>query len=274
MVTLTLLLLIAEKPSPPSDSGYFSPAQVRKFAEYLFEQGDYLRAAGEFQRYMLLTDATDDPELLFAIGRCYLLGNNPERARKYLLHIEGDRKEDAVYEVAKSYYQEGKYRESIEYIKTTGYQDKQRFHTLLIKNYLLLREFPIARHLIRQNPTGTQLDGLTLTTERLRYKNPAAAGLLSALLPGLGKFYAGRWGDGVFSIMVVGITGWQTYDGFHREGKKSVKGWVYGTLCLGFHAGNIWGAVVAAKQHNRKIEDDIIKKVTLLDSLEHRENKP
>lgn len=253
--------------SPPQCSLYFSPDQTRRFAEYLLRDGDYLRAGGEFERYMIMTGATDDQNLLFTIGRCYLLGNSLERARKYLVRVKGKLKEQATFEIAKSYYQEGKYQQSLNYIKSTDYSYEESFRILTIKNYLFLSKFREARTLVQQKPTGTQLDRVTLSTAHLPYRSQAVAGLLSAVVPGLGKGYAGRWADGLFSFLVVSITGWQSYDGFHREGKGSAKGWVYGLLCFGFYSGNIWGSLVAANQHNKRIEEEILKKVALLDSL-------
>ena len=34
---------------------YYSPENVHKFADFLYEQGDYLRAAGEYQRYLFIS---------------------------------------------------------------------------------------------------------------------------------------------------------------------------------------------------------------------------
>ena len=50
MVFLTTMLLPFAAAEEPID--YYTPENVRKFADFLYEQGDYLRAAGEYQRYL------------------------------------------------------------------------------------------------------------------------------------------------------------------------------------------------------------------------------
>ncbi|MEN9979775.1 MAG: hypothetical protein ABIK38_05455 [candidate division WOR-3 bacterium] len=252
---------------------YYSPERVRQFAEYLFDEGDYLRAAGEFERYMIMTGKTGDPNLLYTIGRCYLLGNRLERARAYFIRISGELKQQADYEIAKSYHQEGKYRHSLEFISACNYQ-ADSLYALKIKNLLFLRKFREAYKLVQQRPTETQLNQIVISAAHLPYRSQAAAGLLSAVFPGLGKVYAGRWADGLFSFLAVSFTGMQAYEGFRREGERSVKGWIYGTLCFGFYAGNIWGSLVAAKQYNRKIENEILNRIALLDSIRQDANQP
>ena len=44
-----LFLSVVSAETPPD---YYSPENVRKFADFLYEQGDYLRAIGEYQRYL------------------------------------------------------------------------------------------------------------------------------------------------------------------------------------------------------------------------------
>ncbi|MGB9743070.1 MAG: tetratricopeptide repeat protein [bacterium] len=250
---------------------WFTPEKVREFADFLFQDGDYLRAAGEYERYLILTGKTENQELLFTIGNCYLLAQQPERARGYFSRIQGHLAEKANYQIARSYYLQGEYRRSLEHLLQYGNPEEKNFITLMLKNHLFLKNFSEARRLVRQKPTGTELDKLTLATAHLRYRSLPVAGVLSAIIPGLGKGYAGRWADALFSFTVIGFTGFQAYDGFRRDRSRSVKGWIYGTLCLGFYVGNIWGSLVAVKQHNRRIEDQLLNQVKLTDSLSTEE---
>ena len=60
---------------------------------------------------------------------------------------------------------------------------------------------------------------------RLSTRSPFLAGTLSAFVPGAGRLYTGRLGDALASLFTVGLTGWQAYDGFRRDGISSAKGW-------------------------------------------------
>jgi len=251
---------------------YSSPERVLQFAEYLSHEGDYARAAGEYERYAILAGSQND-SLLFRIGRCYRLANIPDRARHYFNRIVVSAfplAESAAYEIASSWYDQRDYQRSLDYISQTHVQHlKDEFRALEVKNHLLLRDFSRARAVAASVPNRTALDDSALATVRLRYRSPAVAGLLSAILPGAGKAYSGRWADGAFSLMVVGLSAWQAYDGFRHDGSRSVKGWVYCSLSVGFHLGNVWGSLVAAKQHNRQQEDKLLQGLMSPNVVEH-----
>jgi len=255
----------ALKSTPVQSTLWLTPEQIKTFADYLFAEKDYLRAAGEYERYLILSGKTEDPEIIFIIGRCYRLANRPEKARAYFYRIKDTLKDKAVYEIAESYFHEGNYQRSLEFIKAGGYDNKKRFQPLILKNLLFLRDFGSARALVQKEPTGTKLDSIILATPRLSYRNPAVAGLLSAVIPGAGKGYSGRWADALFSFMVIGITGFQAYDGFQRSGTKSAKGWIYGSMCLVFYIGDIYGSLVAAKHYNQNITHRILDRVRYLE---------
>ena len=94
--------------------------------------------------------------------------------------------------------------------------------------------------------------------ETLPTRSPFWAGTLSTIVPGAGRLYTGRLGDALTSLFMVGLTGWQTYDGFRRDGLSSAKGWTLGTLCGIFYVGNIYGSVISARVYNRHIADEFL----------------
>ena len=71
-----------------TDSGtvalqYSSPAGIEAFANYLFNDGDYIRAAGEFERLrFFLSDIPARDSALFASGRSFMKGHDYQNARK------------------------------------------------------------------------------------------------------------------------------------------------------------------------------------------------
>jgi len=105
------------------------------------------------------------------------------------------------------------------------------------------------------------LNHLSLKGAQLSYKSPALAGLFSSIIPGMGKIYSGRINDGLYSFFVIGLTAWQAYDGFNRDGNNSIKGWIYGTLGATFYLGNIYGSIVSVKLYNKKLEDNLINQI-------------
>ncbi len=90
-----------------------------------------------------------------------------------------------------------------------------------------------------------------------RRKQPWVAGILSTAVPGLGKVYLGRHIDAAIAFLMVSGNAWQAWRGFRQEGVQSVRGWVFGSVALGFYLGNIWGSVRAAHQFNRQIDEKL-----------------
>jgi TM2 domain-containing membrane protein YozV len=104
---------------------------------------------------------------------------------------------------------------------------------------------------------------LSFEGKNLSKKNEFLAGFMSAIVPGSGKIYAKRQKDGIISLITILVSSWQAYDGFKKDGIKSVKGWIYSTLSTFFYLGNIYGSIVAVKIHNQQVENKYFHKVEL-----------
>ncbi|BAV04261.1 hypothetical protein SAMN05421788_1049 [Filimonas lacunae] len=78
-------------------------------------------------------------------------------------------------------------------------------------------------------------------------KSPFLAGLYSAVLPGAGKIYAGKKGQGVGSFLPIAALAALTWESYNRGGVKSARFITFGSLFSLFYVGNIWGSVVAVK---------------------------
>ena len=295
----------ADSPAKQAVTDHFAPDRVYQFAEYLYRQGEYLRAAGEFERYLVLTGHEKgtplggmspflgelvhlhhDDSILFRIGRCYRQAKDPKTAIRYFERIaqgelvhqspQSTLRDQVAYEVATAYFEQGDYRRSRDHARA-HFPQAQTFRTELlnvqIRGSLFLRDWRQADALARARNPGmndslaSALDRLAFEAIRLPYKSKALAGGMSAVLPGAGKVYAGRVTDGLASLLLVGLTGWQAYDGFHRDGTRSVKGWIYASLSAGFYLGDIWGSMVAVKQHNDRLEDDLLVRAAAVNQV-------
>lgn len=263
---------------------YYAPENIYDFANYLCQSGDFIRAAAEYQRYFFSIRAQPfGDSLLFKIGYCYQRGGNPEIALNFYQcfldqYPQSKLREQTHYQIARTHFQTGEYDQSICYIE--NHRDIRSSNDASIKmaqllgiNYLYQHRWqPAQRHFSvllatknfgKGDSTTIYLNNFAAEGTALNYKSAFLAGLLSAGLPGTGKIYAGRYEDGIFSLMTIGLYCWQAFDGFNRNGRHSVKGWVYGTLSTIFYLGNVYGSVVAAKIHNEKIEGEFLHKLEL-----------
>jgi hypothetical protein len=114
-----------------------------------------------------------------------------------------------------------------------------------------------------------------LATEELNMKNYAEkirnfkkkstwkAVTLSALVPGLGKIYAGKLGEGISSFFIVTALGAVTYENIHKDGLLDVKSLFFGSLFAIYYGGNIAGTAAAVKRHNNQFNHEIDQNILL-----------
>lgn len=92
-------------------------------------------------------------------------------------------------------------------------------------------------------------------------KSPWLAGALSAVVPGLGRVYIGRWPDGMMSFLLVGLTGGLAAQGFYEQGRGSVRGWILGSVAALLYAGNVYGSAIGAVVQRREAEDALMQEI-------------
>ncbi len=98
--------------------------------------------------------------------------------------------------------------------------------------------------------------------KELPKKSPFVAALLSAALPGAGRFYAGNKGQGMYTLLISTVLGLQAWEGYHKDGPSSFRFIAYSTIFASIYIGNIWGSTFAVKlrrdQNNETINDQIL----------------
>lgn len=263
-----------------SQNNHFNPNAIYQFATYLYETGDYPRAAAEYERYLFFAhDSARVDSIIFKIALSYRHVNEHERAINYFrrLTVRGGsaRYEGrAEYEVAYSLFKMGHYGESILYSReAVGRIDlaeyKARLNMMVGINRFFQKDWQAAEKIFSANLEAEQIPEVSVVNkqlkefssdgQRLPNKSPVLAGLMSSVIPGTGKIYAGRSIDGIYSLILVSLTAWQSYEGFNDAGRSSKKGWIYGSISAGFHLGNIYGTVISVRLYNEEIENQHVR---------------
>jgi TM2 domain-containing membrane protein YozV len=285
-VALILFTGIAGECSDAQSPGLdcYRPEHILRFAEFLYKSGDYVRAAGEFERYLVMTGhaaGTDSTYYLLvkalflggAYGRCAnLLGEFSHRYPASVL--SGD---VPLYRAIVE-FRRGNYQEAIALAQTAGRPDSELERVVIGMSYLSVGDLAQAsRWACEASPPGdgrgssgavhAGWDGILCESvhkaESLRMKRPWLAGGLATVLPGAGKVYCGRTYDGIYSLLVIGLTAWLACDGFEQDGAGSERGWVFGALSGTFYLGNIYGSVVAARLRNHDTYDDFLRGIQI-----------
>ena len=281
LLTITLLsIAYAEKPIE-----YYAPENVRKFADFLYEQGDYLRAAGEYQRYLfyILNDAEETDQIRYKIALCYRFAGDSDQAIQNFETLLGSHPQSrfasrAYYQIGATYFLMDQFDQSTRFLREalphiTDTQQHAEAEQLIGLSYLMQKRWSEAGEVFKILQGSTVIavrdkasvyqnyaEGGTL----LPIRSPILAGVLSTIVPGAGRLYTGfHIGDALTSLLTVGLTGWQAYDGFRRDGLPSVKGWTLGALSGIFYVGNIYGSVISARVYNRHIKDEFLTTLSI-----------
>ncbi len=211
-------------------SELFNQDQILRFADHLYLQEDFNSALNEYRRYLFLS-AGDRQEVYAKITDCLV------RLKRY---------EEAI--------------KSVDYFNDTiaAKYAKSRI-------YLLMGDYSKVRHVLEymiDDSVARQLIGLSYAGEFNflkagefieipqpvpANKSPLLGGLLS-LFPGGGHFYAGRVGDGIYSLLVVATGSLITY--YYHHGNEQTKFYFALGISAIFYAGNIYGGINAVRNYN------------------------
>jgi len=250
-----------------SNFEYFKPENIYSFAEYLFNEGQYERAAGEYQRLLFASDSLPEraDSIFFKTALCYRFIDKYKKSIGYFHRIVDENAksnlvDEAYFEISLNYSFIDSFERSNEILESHFLNDSvnnanTEVKQLIILNHIQQKEWDKAEDFLRDADTlPGRLSTFIEIGQNLPRKNPFLSGMFSAVIPGAGKFYCNRPADGFHSLVTVGITGWQSYEGFKADGIHSVKGWIFGVVGGLFYLGNIYGSVVAADIYNEEQE--------------------
>jgi TM2 domain-containing membrane protein YozV len=159
-------------------------------------------------------------------------------------------------------YRQKEYGQALALAQAPGILNSGMQAKVIAMSHLHLHNYGEARKLVcvsSSDSTATLLCNKLKADDELRFKSKFQAAALSAFIPGSGKIYSGRIADGLYSLLLVGLTAWQSYDGFEDDGASSAKGWIFGVLGTAFYLGNIYGSAVAVEIYNRKIHNEFLR---------------
>jgi len=208
------------------------------FASYLEKDGDISDAIVEYERLVVDSSMKYNADSLhLRIAKLYI------KLRKF-----------------------GRANEELDKLSKTEY-----INNLKGISYLLNGDFDRARSII-SNDTLKGIsyilqDDLTMANRFIKLdsppgkKYPILGAIMSSIIPGSGKFYAGRSFDGIYSFLLVLSPVISSYFSF-RDGNKTM-GYIYGSIGGMLYLGNIYGSYKACEIYNR-YQSDMYKRKELI----------
>lgn len=101
-----------------------------------------------------------------------------------------------------------------------------------------------------------RLSELAASRQQFKARSPLVGAVASALVPGLGKVYAGRVGEGVASLLTVGALGAITAENWIKRGPTNWKTILFGSLGTLFYISGIHGSWVSVGLYNEAYESN------------------
>ncbi|MBT4399267.1 MAG: hypothetical protein HN686_10970 [Bacteroidetes bacterium] len=92
----------------------------------------------------------------------------------------------------------------------------------------------------------------SLETLNFKPKSMAIAGLLSAVIPGTGKVYAGEKGAGIGSLLLLAGMGGMAVENILKSGITSWNSIMFTGLFSLFYLGNVYGSIISIKTYRER----------------------
>lgn len=253
-VIILLLFVISPYLSLAQDSTDFFSAKNRlRFGDFLYCSKDYLRAIDEYAEYL---KKFNNDTIVFKISLALRKMKKYSQAEDYFktLAFNSPLNQRARIELFKTYFIEkdfGSFSAEMERRRFFPEAKPQPVISLYYSSQLLWsKTLPDSVEFISAFESGVQkkMAEFYAAKNYPDIKDETTAGVLSALIPGLGKIYTGEYGDGITAFIFNSVLGFLAYDNY-RAGHK-FRTWLFGGMTMVFYAGNIYGSVASAQLYN------------------------
>lgn len=234
------------------------------FADYLFQKHDYTRAISEYKRLLFFYPDTQEnikEYIKLMLGESYLNLKDYKQAFSYF-NLQNNF--DFTYNRARTYFEQGNYqktRSELDSVIDFGFDEKPI--VLYGMSFYKEHDFSTGARFFKTHT----LDSWSVINKLYNYdgheikkRNRIASTLFSAIIPGLGQVYSGRWSDGFYSFLTVVGSGLIANYYYHNDNSK-IKFSIFSVFTIFFWAGNVYGANIAARDYNTYQINQYLSKV-------------
>lgn len=247
--------------------------QQLKYADTLFSNQQYLRAAEEYQRFtFFFPDHPKSRQAQFKAADAFLLAKDPGTAIEVIRSLVSVEPPDetaveAYFKLSDCYLALNRPTHAVVQLNnaialTEEQSVKDRAHYTIGWIHLEFADWEGAASAFGlMSPSGqqqyqvAQLNQAVSMAPAIPTKIPTLAGTLS-IVPGAGQLYCNRYEDAFIAFAVnLGLI-WAAYDAFDNE--QYGLGGLLSFVGLGFYAGNIYGAVNDAHKYNHQQKSQFV----------------
>jgi len=256
---LGFLLLISPKSTAQN---LYDSEHSKSFAQYLLSSQQYKLAAMELERIVFMESGNQNAkhQLIVAYRKANEWQAGINKINTWYPHNNPD--STLAREWIRLLLLNHEFPKAQSYLTNQPKLSQAEISYFQFAAFMLSENFKAAAFHIDTKHPGHETESKELTSilvqqQTNRYKNPALALGLSALVPGLGKVYTKDWKDGLISLLFVATNAWQAYRGFSENGVGSVYGWIFGSMAVGFYGSNLYGSWKSAADYNLRLNNDL-----------------
>jgi len=280
-MVLCTVLIVLTAPLHATERGVLLTEDIQlKIADAFMDEGEYYRAVTEYKRFLILfPDSERADYVLFRMGEACYRGEEYETSARSFA-IVGDKYGDSAYAPQARYF------EGLSYWKSKKYAEAGRSFEILARVYPHAEHAPlalVARAMLALDQDHADLSRHELETlvntypeyqgsvraeeamklldqyQNLPRKSEVAAGIMSALVPGSGYFYAEHYADGITAFIINALAVAGTVTAIYQE-NYAVAG-IVGGIGIPFYFGNIYGSANAAKKWNLGVRKELRNRI-------------
>jgi tetratricopeptide (TPR) repeat protein len=288
LLLLAAVLTALQSPSWASGKDVVLTETVQLgLADAFLAESEYYRAITEYKKFLFLfPDSGKADSALFGIGTAYYRGEEYEPAARTFAEVQkkygkGAHAGPSAYFEGVSLWKLGRFdRAEAALDRVAALDPASEYAPLSLIGKSLLsydaKSVPGCRgelvRFLENYPQDARAERVRQTIALLDRdgevprKSPAVAGVMSAVVPGSGYMYAGRYGDGVVALIVNGLFIAGTVAAIHQENYAVAA--IVGGIGLPFYIGNIYGSANAATKWNIGVRKELREKIAV--SLDYR----
>jgi len=281
-LTISLIILTVFSGVCAAEQGIYLTDDVQlRVADSFLDEGEYYRAVTEYKRFAILFPGSSKGEYaLFRTGIASYRGDEPGDALRAFEAL-AERYPGGAYLLPARYFaglclwkkkDHAGAAEAFDLIVRSAPDSRFAPRALAARTLVELdRDDPSAAGAVLQRfiadyPEHPEISRIREALALLRQyqelprKSELLAGFLSAILPGAGYVYAGRYGDGITSFLINALFIAGTVTAVSNEWYPAAG--ITGGIGLPFYLGNIYGSANAAKKWNRNARSELRARIT------------
>ena len=220
-------------------------AAITEYKRFIFFHPDDIRVAETYNQIGLAYRSQGLwQEAIFAMRNAVLNANTDEQKSAHQLNL-------AVTLIASENYDLARLELIKVMLRNTSDTTYKRSLFLQAVTYIYQYRWDDARKILKDYTTDESLNQLFEKAMNLPQKSTKVAKVLSAVIPGTGQMYAGRWGGGLNALGLNGMLGYVTVDAVLKGHYIDAALWTY-LIFRRYYMGNLYRSGTAAETYNQE----------------------